>query len=54
MKRSKFIQQASIFSAGLLVSKNVLSAAAPRISKRPPIGKRNFTSKAVEDAITQF
>ncbi|RYE11644.1 MAG: glycoside hydrolase family 125 protein [Sphingobacteriaceae bacterium] len=53
MKRSKFIQQAGILSAGLLVSKNVLSAV-PRVSKRPPLAKRNFTSKAVEEAITQF
>lgn len=54
MKRSTFILQTGILSAGLLVNKNVLAAAVPRASKRPLLSKRNFTSKAVEDAITQF
>ncbi len=54
MKRSKFIQQAGLLSAGLLINKSVFADFDPYTSKRPPVAKRNFTSKAVEDAITQF
>ncbi len=54
MKRSIFLQQAGLFSAGLLINKNVFAGWVPYESHRPALGKRNFTSKAVEDAIVQF
>ena len=54
MKRSKFLQQAGLLSAGILIDKSGFTGIAARASNRPPLAKRNFTSKAVEDAITQF
>ena len=54
MKRSTFLQQTGLLSAGLLINKSVFADFAPYESHRPPLAKRNFTSKAVEDAITQF
>ncbi|WP_342645353.1 glycoside hydrolase family 125 protein [Mucilaginibacter sp. CSA2-8R] len=54
MKRSAFIRNAGLLTAGVVVNKTVLAAFDERISLRPPVGKRNFTSTAVEDAIKQF
>ena len=56
MKRRIFLQQAGIVSAGMLINKSVFAgmAAPDYTSKRPALSKRNFTSKAVEDAIVQF
>lgn len=53
MKRSTFIQQAGLLTGGLLLDQSVF-AAEELVSHRPALGKRNFTSKAVEDAIVQF
>jgi meiotically up-regulated gene 157 (Mug157) protein len=54
MKRSDFIQKAGVLTTGLFLSKSVLAIAADKVSNRPPLAKRNFTSKAVEDAIKLF
>ncbi|MBS7564867.1 glycoside hydrolase family 125 protein [Mucilaginibacter sp. Bleaf8] len=55
MKRSVFLQQAGLLTAGLFVNKSVFAALADeRVSHRPALGKRNFTSQAIEDAIKQF
>ncbi|WP_333818743.1 glycoside hydrolase family 125 protein, partial [Ohtaekwangia sp.] len=55
MNRQEFLQYAGLISAGLLVSINTASAEQSRyISKRPEAGARNFTSKAIEDAIKEF
>lgn len=54
MKRSVFLQQAGLLSAGLLINKSGFAGLVPYESHRPPLAKRNFTSKAVEDAIAQF
>ncbi|MCJ8209824.1 glycoside hydrolase family 125 protein [Mucilaginibacter sp. RS28] len=54
MKRSTFIQQAGLLTAGLFVNKSVFAAFDDRPTNRPPVAKRNFTSTAVEDAIKQF
>ena len=45
-----------MLAGGLLLDKSVFAGlAAPDFtSKRPPLAKRNFTSKAVENAIVQF
>ena len=53
MKRSTFIQQAGLLTGGLFLNQSVF-AAEEFVSHRPALGKRNFTSKAVEDAIVQF
>ena len=53
MKRRNFIKYNSLAVAGVL-SGSVLNgafAATTFVSKRPPVGKRNFSSKAVEDTI---
>ncbi len=54
MKRSAFIRNAGLLTAGVFVNKTVLAAFDERVSLRPPVGKRNFTSTVVEDAIKQF
>jgi hypothetical protein len=54
MKRGDFLQKAGLLSGGLLMSKSVLAIAADRVTNRPALAKRNFTSKAVEDAIKEF
>ncbi|QJD97674.1 glycoside hydrolase family 125 protein [Mucilaginibacter robiniae] len=54
MKRSTFIQQAGLLTAGMFINKTVLAAIDERVTQRPALGKRNFTSTAVEDAIKQF
>ncbi len=54
MKRSTFIQQAGLLSAGLLINKSVFADDIPYESHRPPLAKRNFRSEAVEGAIAQF
>jgi meiotically up-regulated gene 157 (Mug157) protein len=54
MKRGDFLQKAGLLSGGLLMSKSILAIAADRVTNRPALTKRNFTSKAVEDAIKEF
>jgi meiotically up-regulated gene 157 (Mug157) protein len=54
MKRSAFIRNAGLLTAGVVINKTVLAAFDERVSLRPPTAKRNFTSSAVEDAIKQF
>ncbi|WP_158827472.1 glycoside hydrolase family 125 protein [Mucilaginibacter lacusdianchii] len=54
MKRSAFIRNAGLLTAGLFVNKTVLAVIDERVSQRPPLAKRNFNSTAVEDAIKQF
>lgn len=54
MKRSTFIQQAGLLSAGLIINKSVFADVVPFESQRPPLSKRNFTSRAVEGAIAEF
>ena len=54
MKRSAFIRNTGLLTAGLFVNKTVLAAFDEHVSLRPAPGKRNFTSTAVEDAIKQF
>ncbi|MGI4750093.1 MAG: glycoside hydrolase family 125 protein [Janthinobacterium lividum] len=54
MKRSIFLQQAGLLSAGLFLNKSVFAGLVPYASHRPPLAKRNFTSRAVEEAIVQF
>jgi meiotically up-regulated gene 157 (Mug157) protein len=54
MHRHEFIQNASLLSGSILLNKQLTYAAIPFESHRPPLAKRNFTSKAVEDAIAQF
>jgi hypothetical protein len=54
--RRKFIKQTGIISAGLIASSSLLNAMsipAGFESKRPPLEKRKFTSKAIEDVITR-
>ncbi len=55
MKRRDFIQTSSLAGAGLLLGRTpgfAAPAAFPVV--RTPVGKRNFTSEAVEKAITEF
>lgn len=54
MKRSIFLQQAGLLTGGLFLNQSIFAAADEFASQRPALGKRNFTSKAVEDAIVQF
>ncbi|MVN20449.1 glycoside hydrolase family 125 protein [Mucilaginibacter arboris] len=54
MKRSTFLQQAGLLSAGLIFNKNLFASGIEYKSLRPALAKRNFTSKAVEEAIVQF
>ncbi|MDW7695129.1 glycoside hydrolase family 125 protein [Flammeovirgaceae bacterium SG7u.111] len=54
MQRRDFIKSNSVLAAGAVMIPQVLNASVFKdgfISKRPPVGKRNFTSKAVEEAI---
>ena len=54
LNRRKFITQTGIISAGLIASSSGAKAIiSPTgfISKRPPVGQRRFTSKAIEDVI---
>jgi len=55
MKRRSFVQKAGILTAGLL-SRNMISLAAePEFPVlRKPAAMRRFTSKAVENAISEF
>lgn len=54
--RRKFIHQASILSSATLLPHSGLfsQSSFSYDSKRPPLKDRNFTSKAVEDVITEF
>ena len=54
MKRVDFLQKAGLLTGSLFMSKSVLAIAGDRISNRPALAKRNFTSKAVEEAIAEF
>jgi len=54
MKRSVFLQQAGLLTGGLFLNRSALAATEEFVSHRPVLAKRNFTSKAVEDAIIQF
>ncbi len=54
MRRVTFLRQAGMLSAGLMLDQSVFAGIAAYESHRPPLAKRNFTSKAVEDAITEF
>ncbi|HZL09168.1 MAG TPA: glycoside hydrolase family 125 protein [Prolixibacteraceae bacterium] len=53
MERRNFIRYNSLAVAGVLSGSVLNSAFAANtfVSKRPPLGKRNFTSKAVEETI---
>jgi uncharacterized protein len=53
--RKKFLQATGILSAGLFINPFDLMAAHRHDydSKRPPLGQRNFSSKAVEALITK-
>ncbi len=55
MERRNFIKYNSLAVAGVLSSSVWSAACASTIfeSKRPPLDKRNFTSKAVEDIIAE-
>jgi meiotically up-regulated gene 157 (Mug157) protein len=55
MERRNFIRYNSLAVAGVLSTSvwNGAFAATTFVSKRPPVGKRNFTSKAVEATIEQ-
>ncbi|MDB5121248.1 MAG: Tat pathway signal protein [Sphingobacteriales bacterium] len=55
MNRNKFLKSAALLSGAVFM--NDLSFAAfdaDFISKRPPLAKRNFQSKAIEEAIKKF
>ncbi len=55
MKRSQFIQNASLLTGTLFLSNPVFDAIAEAyVSNRPPVSKRNFRSAAIEDAIVKF
>jgi len=54
MKRSVFLQQAGLLTGGLFLNRPAFAAMEEFVSHRPVLAKRNFTSKAVEDAIIQF
>ena len=55
MYRRKFIQNASLLSGSILLNRQfVFADDVPFESHRPPLAKRNFTSKAVEGAIAEF
>ncbi len=55
MHRRKFIQNSSLLSGSILLNKQfVFADDVPFESHRPPLAKRNFTSKAVEGAIAEF
>lgn len=57
MKRSTFLQQTGLLTGGLILNKSAfanIGITEKYTSHRPPLAKRNFTSKAVEDAIVQF
>jgi len=57
MKRRTFIQNTGIATAGLFLNKAAAFAAAPGNDfpvVRVPAASRNFTSKSVENAITEF
>lgn len=55
MKRSCFLQQAGLLAGGLFLNQSIFgSIKEAYVSHRPILVKRNFTSKAVEDAIIQF
>ena len=56
LNRRKFISRTGILSAGILASSAVTKAIispAEYVSKRPPVGQRKFTSKAIEDVIVK-
>lgn len=57
MKRRTFLQNTGMVSAGLLLNKTAALASAPDTGfpvVRVPAASRNFTSKSVESAITEF
>ena len=58
MQRRKFIQNTALFGGGMLVMSPLEVVSAPFLNKfpevRPSLGKRNFTSKAIENAIKEF
>jgi uncharacterized protein len=55
MKRRTFIQNAGLLSGGILLSKQMAMAAAPAFPVvRTAIAQRKFSSKVVEQAITEF
>jgi uncharacterized protein len=54
--RKDFIKKTGIIAAGLLTSSSLLNAMGSSqsfISKRPPVGQRKFTSKAIEEIIAR-
>ena len=57
MNRRKFIKNAGVLGAGMLISRN-RTFASPNPSSYPtvriPLKKRNFTCPAIEKAITEF
>ena len=58
MNRRKFIKNAGVLGAGLLISRNMTFASPNPSSTYPivriPLKKRNFTSPAIEKAIIEF
>ncbi len=56
MNRIEFLQRAGLIGTGLMLSDFKLMArdTAPFTSMRPPVANRNFSSVAVEKAITEF
>jgi len=55
MKRRKFLQNTGLAGAGLIIRKYLFKPAISGFSsKRKPLSERRFTSKAIEDAITEF
>jgi len=56
MKRSQFIHSTGLLTAGVFLSRGGFASVADTgyITNRPPVGKRNFYSPAVEYAITRF
>src|SRR6478735_4226408 len=57
MKRRAFLQNTAAAGAGLLLHKSSVFAATPDVDfpvVRVPLASRNFTSKSVENAITEF
>ena len=57
VSRRKFIGTTSLGLAGMAVSKSMLGSLLPGnefVSNRPPAGKRNFESKAVEALIAEI
>lgn len=58
MNRRKFIKNAGVLGAGLLISRNMAFASPNPSSSYPivriPRNKRNFTSPAIEKAIEEF